>query len=152
MQSAVHWLATQLVARHFSLAARHVLHVAVATHAALLSQSNARRTVAIVTAVRHSFVAAGLRLSARASADWWRGTTSYRGLEHRFAACTSDIVEDSFETSLTAAFVAVCLASMHTAVEFLVANELANMNAIGIVGVAHGRATALRALVTATGS
>lgn len=44
----------------------------------------------------------------------------------------------------------VCLTSVHTAVEFLVANELANMNAFRIVRVAHGRATALRALVTAT--
>jgi hypothetical protein len=52
----------------------------VASHALLLGQSDARRTVAVVAAVRYSFVTAGLRLGARTSADWWRGATGYRGL------------------------------------------------------------------------
>lgn len=44
----------------------------------------------------------------------------------------------------------VCLTSVHAAVEFLVAHELANVNALRVGRVAHGRTTALRALMTAT--
>ena len=40
------------------------------------------------------------------------------------------------------------LTSVHTTVEFFVADEFADMNALGIIGVAHGRATALRTLMT----
>jgi hypothetical protein len=82
VQSAVHGLAAHSVARHFSLAARYVLHKAVTTHASLLGQRDARRTVAVVTAVRNSFVTTRLRLGARASADRWRGTTCHRCLEN----------------------------------------------------------------------
>jgi hypothetical protein len=64
-------------------------------------------------------------------------------LQHGLAARARNVVEDTFEAPLAAALVAVCLTAMHTAVELLVADELAHVNAARVGGVTQSRATAL---------
>lgn len=143
VQAAVHGLAAGSVARDFGLVARHVLHVAVAAHATLFSQRHARWAIAVMAAVRDGFVAAGLGLGTGTRANRWRSTARNRRLQHGLAARARNVVEDTFEAPLAAALVAVCLTAMHTAVELLVADELAHVNAARVGGVTQSRATAL---------